>query len=163
MRTIEEVREHLECTGYNPKDMDKIFSFLQKRYGQEALSIHSNDLNYGAFLEWFFDEDAEDDEMDYEAVDNEADKIISELEELLKKKGFTSITINADPSDEVCKTALDFCKEQKMRALEELERSEKQLEEKIADMSDERMKGIATKMLNFAKELKEEVKKKINE
>lgn len=161
MRTIEEVKKHLETVYYGCEvDRYGIIGFLAGKgiiTSNAELRFMNPKINtMSGFISWFEDEE-------HEAVDNEADKIISEIEELLKKKGFTSITINAEPSDEVCKTALDFCKEQKMMALEELERSEKQLEEKIADMSDERMKGMATKILNFAKELKEEVKKKINE
>lgn len=163
MRTIEEVKKHLSEVVYNDaEDRTFIIGFL---IGKGLLDTEDRvdiefaeheQCDYADFLSWW-------DRNNEEAVDNEVDKIISEVEELLKKKGYTFMAVNDEPSDTVCKAALDFCKEQKMMALEEFEKNEAALEESIKGLTNKKAKSIAERLLSFSKELKEEFKKTIDE
>lgn len=161
MRTIEEVREHLETVCYDCEvDRYGIIGFLAGKgiitSNAEVKFMNPKINTISDFISWFEDEE-------HEAVDNEVDKIISGVEELLKKKGYTFMDVNGEPSDKVCKEALDYCKEQKMMALEEFEKNEAELEERIKGLTNKKAKSIAEKLLSFSKELKEEFKKTLDE
>lgn len=138
MRTIEEVREHLEKTGYKSEDMNKIFSFLQKRYPMEELAIQSNDLNYGSFLEWYFEEEKE--EKLFEII---------YLDSAIKDVKNSKYTTRKECEDI----------ESRIKAKKELDETEQYFEMEIEKMTNPDMKNLAKGFLEFAKGLKEEIKK----
>lgn len=145
MRTIEEVREHLEKTGYKSEDMNKIFSFLQKRYPMEELAIQSNDLNYGSFLEWYFEEEKEEKLFEIIYLD-------SAIKDVKNSKYTTRKECEDIESRIKAKKELD-------KALKDLDETEQYFEMEIEKMTNPDMKNLAKGFLEFAKGLKEEIKK----
>lgn len=163
MRTLEEVREHLSrVVYYDDADKNAIIGFL---FGKGLLHKEDEPLDFvepdkheiDDFIDWF-EESKEDkktldlelliDDLLKETVLKESDKMGIEVTRLTLSDEFNKLNEKA--------------KKERDAALDELDKAEKELEEKVGTISDPKLKQLAELFIGFAKELKEEAKKKMN-
>lgn len=167
MRTIEEVRKHLSEVVYNDvEDRSFILGFLM---GEGILGNFDSPIefaeheqcDYADFLAWWdkADEEEEEKQLDIESL---IDAIVKDAESNGIK--VSRFTIEEDSEELECKLKEINNKAKKERddALAELDKTERELEEKIEKISDSGLQQLAKSFLVFAKELKEKAKKQMN-
>lgn len=161
MRTLEEVREHLKFVCYNDEaDKYAIIGFLvgkglfEGKSGEiEFASPEEN--TFGDFMEWFKNE--EEEKYSFESW---MDSVIKDAENM----EFSRFMLEDEP-EESRETLVQFCKEikeKKKKCIAEMDAALKELEEKANCTTDPKLQKVASCFLEFAKELREEVKKQIN-
>lgn len=166
MRTIEEVRKHLSEVVYNNvEDRSFILGFL---IGEGILGNSDSPIEFAEheqcgltdFFAWWdkADEEEEEKKLDIESL---IDAIIKDV----KSNGIkvSRFTIEEDSEELECKLKEINNKAKKERddALAELDKTERELEEKIEKISDPGLQQLAKSFLVFAKELKEKAKKQM--
>lgn len=170
MRTIEEVRKHLSEVVYNDiEDRAFIAGFVR---GQGLCENWDKPLDFAEyeerdltdFFSWWDKAEEEEQEEDKKPLDIESliDSIVKDAEKNGLKVSRFTIEEDAEELEEKLKEMNNKAKIERDKALAELDKTEKELEEKIESMSDPKLQKLAKSFLGFAKELKEEAKKKMD-
>lgn len=171
MRTLEEVRKHLSEVVYNNvEDRAFIAGFLR---GEGLYENWDNPLDFAEYEEndltdffaWWDKANEEDEEEEKETpfnIESLIDYIVKDAESNGIKVSRFTIEEDADELEYKLKKLNEKSKKERDDALAELDKAEKELEKKIESMSDPKLQKLAKSFLGFAKELKEETKKKMN-
>lgn len=170
MRTIEEVRKHLSEVVYNDvEERAFIVGFLK---GKGILKNEDKPLDFAQYEEndltdffaWWNKTEEEDEEEKEKPFNIESliDAIVRNAESNGIKVSRLTIEEDADELECKLKELNEKTKRERDEALAKLDKTEKELEEKIESISNPDLQNLAKSFLIFAKELKEEAKKKMN-